>query len=90
MKNRILCVFGLDFEGGFDEASGDEVGGDGKELPVDVDAAGAADFPGYGAEVLFGMGCQHVVEGFAVALHFLVGGGSGGEVGDAGEGGGVR
>lgn len=57
---------------------------------MDVDAAGAADFPGDGAEGLLGMGGEHAVQGGAVALHFDVGGGSGEGVGDAGEGRGVR
>ena len=57
----VLFVLGLDFERGFHEALFDEVGGHGEELPVDVDALCAADFPGHGAQGAFAGGCEEGV-----------------------------
>lgn len=57
----VLFVLGLDFEGGVHEALLDQVGGHGQELPVDVDALRAADFPGHGTQVAFAGGDEEGV-----------------------------
>ena len=73
LERGVFLVLGFDFECGVHETLFDEVGGDGQELPVDVDAFCAADFPGYGAEGTFAGGEEEGVQGVAVALHFFVG-----------------
>ena len=88
-EGGVVFVFGFGFEGGGDEAAGYEVPGHGEELPVRVDAGGAAEFPGDGAEGAVAGGGEEGVQRAAVALHFVVGGGFGFRGVDGGEGGGV-
>lgn len=54
-----------------------------------VHAARAADLPGHRAHLVAAAGDEEIVQGAAVALHFLVRAGAVFRSGDAGEGGGV-
>lgn len=86
----VAFVFRFHFEGRFDEALLDEGRGDGEELPVYMDAAGAADFPRDCAHGVFGFVDQETVQRAPIALHFFVGGCADCRIRDSGEGGRVR
>ena len=73
LEGGIFFVLGFDFEGGFHETFLYQIGGYGQELPVDVDAFCAADFPCHCAEGAFACGYEEGVQCVAVALHFFVG-----------------
>lgn len=86
----VVFVFGFHFEGGFHEALLDDGRGDGEELPVYMDAAGAADFPCDCAHGVFGFVDKETVQRAAIALHFFVGGRADGWIRDSGQSGRVR
>ena len=87
-------VLGLDAEGRLGEAVADHVGGQGQQLPDEVDVAVAADLPRHDAELVAGDGGDHGLDGLADARHLAVGlgglAGGVGDVADAGHGGVMR